>query len=187
MASYQHIPLIDPGHTIRVLALRPARMNSAALSGTLAQISLNSPENPVSHEGACHYEALSYVWGAPSTGNTIQIDSSPLPITANCDAALRSLRLPSQERLLWVDSICIDQTPEGTAERNQQVALMGEIYNQAHDVCIWLGPGDFKTDALFVHLRGLHDLRDDSHSDTRHERCTDFVNKWGWYSLPITL
>lgn len=117
----------------------------------------------------------------------IQIDSSPLPITANCDAALRSLRLPSQERLLWVDSICIDQTPEGTPERNKQVALMGEIYNQAQDVCIWLGPGDSKTDALFVHLRALHDLRDDSYSDTRHELCMDFVNKWGWCSLPVTL
>ncbi|KAH8742271.1 heterokaryon incompatibility protein-domain-containing protein [Diaporthe sp. PMI_573] len=109
MASYKHTSLGDPGRMIRILALHPAQSHSAALSGTLTQFSLCSPGKALS-QAQCHYEALSYVWGAPGTQHTIRIDSSVLPITANCDAALRSLRQQSEDRLLWVDSICIDQT-----------------------------------------------------------------------------
>lgn len=181
MTTYQQTPLVDPGRMIRILALHPAKSHSASLSGTLTQFSLYAADNHP-NQVACDYEALSYVWGAPSTWHTIQISSSALPITANCDAALRSLRRQSEDRLLWVDSICIDQTPEGTSERNQQVAMMGEIYNTARDVCIWLGDGDFKTDALFGHLRELYDMRDDSYSDDRHELCIEFMNRMGRYS-----
>jgi hypothetical protein len=46
---------------------------------------------------------------------------------------------------MWIDSICIDQT--STDERNQQVALMGEIYGRAMGVNIWLGESDEQTDA----------------------------------------
>lgn len=186
MKSYQQTPLVGPGRMIRILALHPAKSHSAALSGTLKQSSLYSTDDPP-NQVSCDYEALSYVWGAPSTSHTIQISSSALPITANCDTALRSLRRQSEDRLLWVDSICIDQTPEGTSERNQQVAMMGEIYNTARDVCIWLGEGDFKTDALFAHLRALYHMRDDSYSDDRHKLCIDFINRWGWYPPMKTL
>lgn len=45
-----------------------------------------------------------------------------LLITANCDAVPRGIGRPSTDRLLWVDSICIDQTPERTPERNQPIS-----------------------------------------------------------------
>jgi hypothetical protein len=38
---------------------------------------------------------------------------------------------------LWVDAICIDQS--NIAERNQQVAMMGDIYSTATRVAAWLG------------------------------------------------
>lgn len=185
MNSYRQTPLVDPGRMIRILALHPAKSHAVALSGALMQFSLYST-NDSPNQVSCDYEALSYVWGAPSASHTIQISSSALPVTANCDAALRSLRRQSEDRLLWVDSICIDQTPEGTSERNQQVAIMGEIYNTARDVCIWLGQGDSKTDALFVHLRALYDMRGDSYSDDRHELCIEFINGFGRY-LPMKI
>lgn len=183
MASYQQIPLVDPGRMIRILALHPAKSHSATLSGTLTQFSLYSADNSP-NQIPCEYEALSYVWGAQSTLHTIQISSSALPITANCYAALRSLRRQSEDRLLWVDSICIDQTPEGTPERDQQVAMMGQIYHTARDVCIWLGEGNFKTYALFVHLRALYDVHDascadDSYADDKSELCIKFMNTMG--------
>ncbi|KAI1763797.1 heterokaryon incompatibility protein-domain-containing protein [Hypoxylon sp. FL1150] len=128
-------------------------------------------------ETSTPYEALSYVWGAPSTAHGITIASLPLPITANCDAALRRLRYNSQDRVLWVDSICIDQTPEGVEERNAQVAMMGNIYENASDVLIWLGEGDENTDALFMHLNSLYELRDDSWEDTRAEMNARFMSE----------
>jgi hypothetical protein len=42
--------------------------------------------------------------------------------------------------MLWIDAICIDQT--NTEERGSQVQLMGEIYNKASQVYVWLGLED---------------------------------------------
>ncbi|KAF0318470.1 heterokaryon incompatibility protein [Colletotrichum asianum] len=89
-------------------------------------------------EASHHFEALSYVWGPPSASHYLQLGALVLPITANCDAALRHLRRASEDRILWVDSICIDQTPGGVQERNAQVAMMGDIYQVAKDVLVWL-------------------------------------------------
>lgn len=38
---------------------------------------------------------------------------------------------------LWIDSLCINQADH--LERNAQVSMMGEIYNTAEDVAVWLG------------------------------------------------
>ena len=65
----------------------------------------------------------------------------PLKVTPNLEEALRSLRDDSeggQSRTLWVDAICINQTD--TLERNHQVAQMQEIYADAQQVIVWLGP-----------------------------------------------
>src|SRR5882757_5845843 len=40
-------------------------------------------------------------------------------------------------RQLWIDALCINQIDE--AEKNKQVAMMGEIYSRASRVLIWLG------------------------------------------------
>lgn len=52
--------------------------------------------------------------------------------------ALRCLRPDKEPRLLWVDALCINQ--EDTVERQNQVAKMGEIYNMARRVVVWVGP-----------------------------------------------
>lgn len=67
-----------------------------------------------------------------------------LLVTANCDAALRELRDPSETTKLWIDSICIDQSLDAVEERNTQVALMGEIYKCAKRVVVWLGKSDIR-------------------------------------------
>jgi hypothetical protein len=98
------------------------------------------------------YEALSYTWGSPTPQKYILCNGKRLPITENCEAALRHLRLPLAGRLLWVDSICIDQS--SIIEKNQQVRLMGHIYSRAKDVMIWLGPGTPESDIApqYIHL-----------------------------------
>ncbi|KAF4476034.1 Heterokaryon incompatibility protein 6, OR allele [Colletotrichum fructicola Nara gc5] len=179
--SYQHTQLSGPRRT-RLLVLHPAYKAGEVLSGSLIEFGIQISRNSVI-EASHHFEALSYVWGPPSSSHYLQLGALILPITANCDAALRHLRRASEDRNLWVDSICIDQTPGGVQERNTQVAMMGDIYQVAEDVLVWLGNGDAKTDAFFLHLKRLYLLRDDSWEDFRTEFCTKFMNqcdtRWG--------
>jgi hypothetical protein len=59
------------------------------------------------------YEALSYTWadldGDSSLSSTITLNAAPFLVTKNLEAALRELRLPIDERIIWIDVICIDQ------------------------------------------------------------------------------
>ena len=55
----------------------------------------------------------------------------------NLLAALERLRLPDQDRYLWVDAICINQSD--IPERNNQVKQMHWMYQLAERVIIWLG------------------------------------------------
>ncbi|TGO37574.1 hypothetical protein BHYA_0094g00380 [Botrytis hyacinthi] len=61
----------------------------------------------------------------------------------NLYAALLDLRDHSFERILWVDTICIDQN--NIEERNQQVQLIAKIYSSAYRVVVWLGEEKLET------------------------------------------
>jgi hypothetical protein len=76
-----------------------------------------------------------------------RVDSCVMSITPNCDAAIRNLRNGTEVQVLWIDSICIDQSEEAVIERNRQVALMGEIYKSAAKVVIWLGQSNERVEA----------------------------------------
>jgi hypothetical protein len=86
------------------------------------------------------YEALSYVWGSQEDTVVIKIDEQSFRVTRNLYSALVHLRDRSVQRVLWVDAICINQMD--SAERSQQVMLMGTLYRSANQVNIWLGPKD---------------------------------------------
>ncbi|KAK5700735.1 hypothetical protein LTR97_005252 [Elasticomyces elasticus] len=83
------------------------------------------------------YQGLSYVWGAPGTTKTVSCCGRPFEVTVNLWAALRRLRRPHHERVIWADATCINQ--KDLAERSHQVSLMGEIFSRASEVYIWLG------------------------------------------------
>ncbi|EGO56918.1 hypothetical protein NEUTE1DRAFT_84487 [Neurospora tetrasperma FGSC 2508] len=96
------------------------------------------------------YEALSYTWGTAS-GNSSRTrklylgrEWSMLPITINCEAALRALRLPDADRRIWVDAICINQ--ENDTERTHQIQLMPIIYATATQVVIYIGNEKWEVD-----------------------------------------
>jgi hypothetical protein len=103
------------------------------------------------------YEALSYVWGSRTGTEEISCNGRLLFVTPNCESALRHLRFKDQSRVLWVDSICIDQTDTAVAvtERNAQVAAMGEIYAKAKVTLCWLGKGTAYTGDVMRRLEQI--------------------------------
>lgn len=95
-------------------------------------------------DGPVDYEALSWCWGTGLRDCAILIRQDGihyrLPTSQQLTVALKYLRLPKDNRVLWVDAICINQDDD--AERNHQVQLMAQIYTFASQVCIWLGEED---------------------------------------------
>ncbi|ENH72736.1 Heterokaryon incompatibility protein 6, OR allele [Fusarium oxysporum f. sp. cubense race 1] len=69
--------------------------------------------------------------------NKVLRDEKILSITESLHEALWHLRKPDEDRMLWVDALCIDQT--NIKERGHQVNRMGEIYKKADKVVVWLG------------------------------------------------
>lgn len=117
--------------TIRLFTLLSSPSAESPLQGHLTTVPLDSPPR---------YEALSYAWGAPSGSEDypISIDGHVVLATPNLDAALRSLRLHGDARVLWIDALCINQ--QSTAERSHQVSLMQAIYSKCTRDLLWLGP-----------------------------------------------
>ncbi|KAI0552265.1 heterokaryon incompatibility protein-domain-containing protein [Xylaria curta] len=84
------------------------------------------------------YEAVSYAWGDGSHRYPVICDGLQHMISLNLRDGLIAMRLKDRSRMLWVDSICIDQ--RNTEERGQQVSHMRSIYEGASRVLVWLGP-----------------------------------------------
>lgn len=89
------------------------------------------------------YEALSYTWGGdPGAENapTIFINDREVSVTHNLLNALKSLRPPDEDRMIWVDALCINQNDR--EEKGHRVGQMRQVYEHASSVLIWLGSGD---------------------------------------------
>ncbi|KAI1058729.1 hypothetical protein LB507_004165 [Fusarium sp. FIESC RH6] len=145
MDRYQYYPLAHL--QFRYLELQPG-LPKDPLSGTLLHRIL-SPEN----DEIPDFEALSYAWGDQSNPDSICItDESPavkdqlvesqptgrIDVGPNLASALRTLRKCNDKRLVWCDSICINQSD--VVERSEQVQRMSDIYRYAKRVVVWLGP-----------------------------------------------
>lgn len=145
MARYTYQPLHGSGKEarIRLLALLPD-----SKSGTPPPPLRCSISN-VSISALLPFEALSYTWGdEPAQAELEILGGGSLHIKKNLHEALVHLRLEDQPRLLWVDAICIDQ--ESNTDKNQQIPLMRQIYQNAREVVIWLGKASETTDAALA-------------------------------------
>jgi hypothetical protein len=124
---------LDPHNTvIRLATLVPGKFDDV-LVVRLSIINLSSSK-------VTEYEALSYVWGTGTSPHEAIVNGKALPIGVNLDCALRHLRYESQERVMWIDALCINQSD--VTERGFQVQKMGQIYSKASALAIWLGPAD---------------------------------------------
>lgn len=99
------------------------------------------------------YEALSYTWGGTSRPLSISLNGEEFAVTENLHAALEHLRHEDEDRILWIDAVCINQ--DDRTERGHQVQQMASIYECARQVIIWLGTAVTGTDSLFDSIHAL--------------------------------
>ncbi|PTB66809.1 hypothetical protein BBK36DRAFT_1158765 [Trichoderma citrinoviride] len=148
MDEYTYNAMDLGGPAIRLF--RVHRGSGRNISGDLFQAFLYERGDAVA------YEALSYTWGPPDVRENIFIDGRQLSVTVNLYLALQQLRQRDEDRILWIDAICIDQ--QNLKERGHQVQQMGDIYKQADRVLFWLGAGTDETDIFIKSMQLLHRL-----------------------------
>lgn len=139
---YRYKPLDAFRKQIRALQVKPGTPNGS-IECTVRHISLL--DEPVSK-----YEAVSYVWSFVKGSAYIVLDGKTVSVPAAAEEVLRNFRGPIQERVLWIDAICINQRDLG--ERGHQVALMGEVYSKTIHTLVWLGKADESTSKAFEGL-----------------------------------
>ena len=140
MSSVYH-PLDSTKREIRLVTLK-AGAEPDQLACQLMSVSLN---------GSTSYYALSYVWGDPNDRESIFLNGHAFEVTHNLAIALRYLRNPRDDRVFWIDAICIDQ--RNLDERSAQVRIMKDIYQSAEKVVSWLGERDDSSEAA---QEGIH-------------------------------
>ncbi|KAH8592312.1 heterokaryon incompatibility protein-domain-containing protein, partial [Bisporella sp. PMI_857] len=81
------------------------------------------------------FEAISYRW---ASGNEVPIllDKQRFAVAGEVHKLLRTLRYQLEDRLLWLDSICIDQKNDD--EKSWQIGFMKEIYSSSEQVIGWI-------------------------------------------------
>lgn len=122
---------------IRVVAIEPGKAHEPPRL-SLHYTSLSRADRIV-------FNALSYCWGEATNTTSVALTSdvdgirvsSHIAVNGNLLAALKRLRHEDAACFIWIDLICIKQSD--TAERSQQVAMMGDIFSSANHVYIWLG------------------------------------------------
>ncbi|KAI7264955.1 hypothetical protein KC345_g8643 [Hortaea werneckii] len=138
---------VADGDVFRLIVLLPGNP-SAAIECQLL------PENALRPSRT--YRCLSYCWGSEVRDAAILCDGFRFPVTKNLHWALRCLRQPKKNVLIWVDQMCINQFD--AKERAHQVTLMKHIFSHARKVVIWLGEEADKSKELCDYAEKMRDL-----------------------------
>ncbi|KAI1122290.1 heterokaryon incompatibility protein-domain-containing protein [Nemania abortiva] len=117
-------------------------------------------------EAAGEYDTLSYCWGGGVADRTVvvsvpnghgnSIEYRRIYISASLESALLGLARGNNirnGRPIFADQICINQAD--SAEKVQQVRLMGEVYARGARTVVWLGEGTTETSRYLDFLSEL--------------------------------
>lgn len=148
MTPYQCRPLDAEAGYIRLMYLLPAEI-TAGIRVDIVHTCLEKEDVP-------KYEALSYAWGESDTPEVIYVGHTgdvTMAVTRSLYQVLPYLRYRDQQRVLWIDAICVNQ--QNLKERGPQVERMGDIYSLADRVIVWLGPEDSTSVQAIQFLRTI--------------------------------
>lgn len=158
-SKYRYAPLLTTERSIRLAILSPGAFDDK-VEFKLIQTALDN---------APPYEALSYAWGEAEFSESGQVDESTLSLSPTLETALHYLRLKTEERVMWIDAICINQ--QDTPERSAQVSFMSEIYAHARRVVVWIGPMQGQSERAIQFLRKMGRTKASiERNQTRHSR-----------------
>lgn len=107
-------PLCTELQQIRLLTILPGS-GDEELRCHLSTASLHPDLRPF-------YETISYAWRDRDLRANLVVNNSALNIPRATKDALRCMRLANDERVVWIDAVCINQND--TAERGAQVSIM---------------------------------------------------------------
>jgi ankyrin repeat protein len=147
MGQFKYEPINLEGHSFRLLRLCKGDFGNVRCEIFNAYLNDKSLNKSEANKSLIEYEALSYTWGGSHKAHDIEVGDGMMAVTQNLSLALRSLRKSEEDRILWIDAVCIDQ--ENDKEKSHQVHQMGLIYAQAARVLIWLGSSTLMTDLVF--------------------------------------
>lgn len=140
--SFQYTSLDPSKKTIRILHLHPGDKDDPVVC-SLKDQSVDEYQWP-------SYNALSYQWGDATSSKAICVNGSKFEVRNNLHSALVQLRSRYEDKVFWIDAICIDQS--NLAEKSRQVRLMAEIYRNAVNVITWLGDASQDSDLAMDYL-----------------------------------
>jgi hypothetical protein len=150
---YDLCPLGPTAGAIRLLRLDASEDPARPLTATLYATSLS--------ESKGKYEALSYCWGDESQRSSILVSIQgngqghgakqvTVSITRSLADALVDLRLANDDRVLWADAICINQTDN--AEKSIQVRQMLQVYESSKRTVAYLSRDTSGFQAAVAHM-----------------------------------
>jgi len=178
---YKYDPL-TAGDSVRLLSLKPGKDQE------LLQISFAEHRIPNgTDEGSppVNYQAISYTWHPESGGeeyDTVSCDGKGIRVTKNLADLLYRIR-SDYDKELWIDQLCINQ---GDAkEKEQQIPLMRQVYQQGQQVILWIGEETQGTHKAFDMIRILHGLfgsirdRGEQYPSPAHLYSDDYQRRYG--------
>lgn len=142
--TYRRLPSSTPA--IRLLEVKYA-------DGTDSTAALYSLQNFSTSE-APSYDAISYTWGPKLPVEVVCVDGKRLHVRQNCGHVLRQISYFRTSQYFWIDAICINQGD--VEERNEQVAVMADIYRNAQKVLVCNPAVDADTAFAMSLLQDVH-------------------------------
>lgn len=122
-------------HEIRLLEVLPT-LNNGRIECRLS----------TGHLKNANYVVLSYRWGTLAAEHEVVINKHSFLVRKNLWDFLSVIREQSG-MFFWIDALCINQ--DDLEERNQQVRIMGQIFQSASMVLSWLGAANHEVEQAF--------------------------------------
>jgi hypothetical protein len=160
--DYQYQPL-GPKE-IRLLRLDPGPGNED-LTGSIFHTTLKNPSYIPSQKPGIPghlkhdvpYEAVSYHWGRDLAKpfKLVINQGSVIRLSEEIHAILQTVVDPTEEKTVWIDTICINQVDENSKEKEEQIRLMPDIYRIAKRVLVYLGQESDRSDLAIQYINSM--------------------------------
>ncbi|PQE08110.1 Heterokaryon incompatibility protein [Rutstroemia sp. NJR-2017a BVV2] len=115
---------------IRLVLLHSSEEQDSQITCDLLSISSNGQNPPP-------FDAISYLDIDITPSKLIQLDGKDVLVTVILESALRHLRLPSEGRYLWVQSLCLGEPYP--SDPRVVIKDNADIHIAAREMIIWLG------------------------------------------------